>query len=232
MTCTSPVTNAQPDPDAELKRQWVICNSDLPDMDEDTAGKIWSDAIVAVDTLPAHTLAGLSVKVQALATSAVDGDTITMADLLRTTREALDQMIPGTVTHWPTIRSVLPPIEGKAQMGQSSSPQAGAATVATTAPDSDLLALALEWSELTTLGDLKGMADEMWDHRENIEDQIAATPARTLPGVAAKMRLVWHWQGLTNAEAFNGPQPDSSPRTKAVWGILQDINRLIAGGGQ
>ena len=88
--------------DAELQRQWVILNTDL-DGDDDTVGAIYTSAMLAVDTLPAHTLVGLSVKVQALAVSLVDGDTPNLADLLRTTREALDRLLLGTVTHWPEM---------------------------------------------------------------------------------------------------------------------------------
>ena len=91
--------------DDELKRQWVILNTDH-DGDDDTVAAIYDSAMLAVDTMPAYTLDGLLVKIAAMAVSIVDGESSTVADLLRTTKDALDRRWPGEITYWPNQQTV------------------------------------------------------------------------------------------------------------------------------
>lgn len=94
------------DPDAELRRNWLVANRTAPDDESPELGAALDHAALeAVARLRPQTLAGLSVKVQALIADLLDGETPFSPELIATTLDALDRMAPGSVIFRPTSRA-------------------------------------------------------------------------------------------------------------------------------
>ena len=94
------------DPDAELKRQWANAQRPWGIEAETEEGAAEAAAqqlasLKSVATIPALTLAGLSVKVQAMSADAKDGETDFAGDLIRTALDACEQLAPGSVIYRP-----------------------------------------------------------------------------------------------------------------------------------
>ena len=62
-----------------------------------------------------------------------------------------------------------------------------------------------------------------------LENQIARTPAHTLPGIRVRLWALWSLYRDELSILFTGPKPgEDHPETLLVWGVLQDAERLLA----
>ena len=163
-------------------------------------------ALRKIAELPAHTAEGIAVKVRFLHKSIVDGPTDHDMQTAATALEALTRL-----------------------GGKPAKPETG--------DDGLLFALEQEFRRLDAKADQLEAAHKhsetpesenqvkaLWGASDALKERIAGTPARTIAGVAMKLRLAVQYQ-----DEMNGSTGDHDIDGKAIRSALEDAERLAGG---
>ena len=108
-------------------------------------------------------------------------------------------------------------------------------------PDAELLAAFEEWRRATLVADRLPIdipEDESKPYDDAVDragDQVEDLPARTLHGIAIKLRYLFAKRGeqavhygaiLSGAKIASGDLPD--PRDRMLWNLINDLERMAS----
>lgn len=97
-------------------------------------------------------------------------------------------------------------------------------------PDAALLALGREMDDLVAAlysADSDEARDALCARYAAVQDQVAVLVPRTPAGLAVRLRLAWNLSAeLDGTEHRFGPQPYSDDRTRLLWELIRDAERL------
>jgi hypothetical protein len=102
-------------------------------------------------------------------------------------------------------------------------------------PDAELLAFGTELAAVTKRMGQQGLSLEesetLGRRAHELEDQIAALPAKTAAGLAVKLRLAWDFVVVDGHVHEHGPQPNSDFVTRLLWQLISEAEAIGAAAG-
>ncbi|MCG5242289.1 hypothetical protein ACIU1J_19445 [Azospirillum doebereinerae] len=97
-------------------------------------------------------------------------------------------------------------------------------------PDAELLALGNEMDELVAAlysADTDEARDALSARYAAVQDRVAVLVPHTPAGLAVRLRLAWNFYvEQDETEHRHGPQPYSDDRTRLLWALIRDAERL------
>lgn len=102
--------------------------------------------------------------------------------------------------------------------------------IGTPHPDAELLALGRDMDELIAAlysADTDEARDALCARYAAVQDRVAVLVPRTPAGLAVRLRLAWNFYvEQDGTEHRYGPQPYSDDRTRLLWALILDAERM------